>query len=422
MLDLDGRNGRDGARVPELSLARRFSVSRLGQVVLLALALAALALTVGCGDDDSDSADSGSGSSTAADSDGGGQSNVEEAQAEVDKNMPPVKFEPPGPAFDIPASVKGQTIWFVSSGLAFPFSQNLLKGVRDGAAVVGAKVVPGDANGNLAKAASLIEQAISQKADAIILQGIPTETVTSPLKKAEGAGIPVVQFVDDDPGLPSATQAAAGVDAQANSCYACGGRLIADLAIADSGGKVNALFIEVPELKNTAHEREGFEEELKRLCPDCEVQVKSAPIATWGRLGSLAASAIRSDPEINYLVPAVNAMIAPMKPAVAAANAQNDVKFVSYNADLPVMQSIKKGEPVMLGTVGNPEEWMGWALTDQILRLWSDQEPLADEKIPNRVFTQENTADIDLTKPSATWYGDADFRGGYEALWKVEGQ
>ena len=405
-------------RVRAPRLVTRTLASRGAVVAACVLALAGA--SAGCGSSSSDTSSSAS-TSTSAKA-GASSSGADEAKALVDKNLAPVKFVPPGPAFSVPASVKGKTIWFVSSGLQFPFSQNLLRGVRDGAAVAGAKVVPTDSNGNLAKAGSQIRQAISQKADAIILQGVPTETVTSPLKAAQAAKIPVVQFVDDDPGLPSETQKAAGVDAQANSCYECGGRLIADLAISASDAKVNAVFIDVPELKNTSHERDGFVSELKRLCPDtCKASVKSSPIATWGQLGNLAASQLRTQPDLNYLVPAVNAMIAPMKPGLAAANAAKRVKLVSYNADLPVLQDIQKGSDLILGTVGNPEEWMGWALTDQVLRLWSDQPPLADEKIPNRVFTAQNVKDIDLTKPSSTWYGDADFRAGYKALWKLAG-
>jgi ribose transport system substrate-binding protein len=367
-----------------------------------------------CGDDDDDS------DSPAATSDGGSASQdpVAEAKAAVEEGMVAPEFTAPGPAFEVASGLEGKTVWYVANGLNFPFSQNLVKGVTDAAKVVGMKVNAVDGAGQPAKAASLIQQGIAQDVPVIVIQSFSADAVTEPIKAAKAAGIPVIEIVDGGPGLPSPEAREAGVFANVSSCYACGGASLADLVVADVGTDANVAFIDVPDIKTTLEERDAFKERLAELCPDCKVTVVSSPVAQWNGLGALTTSTLKANPDLNYLVPALDAMVAIMKPAIFASNAQDRVKVASYNATKPVMADLKKGE-LIGGLVGNPEEWMGWGVMDEALRALSDQEPVADEKIPNRTFTSANVADIDLNAPSVDWYGDADFRGGYQELWQL---
>jgi ribose transport system substrate-binding protein len=380
--------------------------------VVLSLLCFAVAFAA-CGDDD----DSGAPATT---SDGGsaGDDPTAEAKAAVEKGSAAPEFEAPGPAFKVASGLEGKTIWYVANGLNFPFSQNLVTGVTDAAKVVGMKVNAVDGAGQPAKAASLIQQGIAQKAAVIVIQAFPSEAVIEPIKAAKAAGIPVIEIVDGGPGLPSSEASEAGVFANVSSCYACGGASLAELVVADVGTDANVAFFDVPDIKTTHEERDEFKKRLAELCPDCKVTVVSSPVAQWNGLGALTTSTLKANPDLNYLVPALDAMVAIMNPAIFAANAQDRVKVASYNATKPVMADLKKGE-LIGGLVGNPEEWMGWGVMDEALRALSDQDPLADEKIPNRTFTSANVADIDLNAPSVDWYGSTDFRGGYQKLWQL---
>ena len=154
------------------------------------------------------------------------------------------------------------------------------------------------------------------------------------------------------------------------------------------------------------------------LCPACTVKVAHSPVAQWGGLGTLTSSLLR-DQNVNYLVPALDAMISIMKPAIYAANAQDRVRVAAYNATLPAMQDLKKGV-LMAGLAGNPPEWIGWAAVDQVLRALSGQKPIADELVPNRMFTRANIGSVDLSKPTVDWFGVTHFREGYKKLWGVQ--
>jgi ribose transport system substrate-binding protein len=393
-----------------------------GAALLVALAVMAFAV-VGCGGGGSSSSGttaaspSSEGASEPVSEGGEEGEGVSEAMAAVEKGSAEPKFTAPGPAFKVASGLEGQTIWYVANGLNFPFSENLVAGVKEAAGKEGMKVVALDGAGQPAKAASMIQQGIAQNVAAIVIQAFPTEALVEPIKEAKAAGIPVIQINDSEPGLPSATAKAAGVVANVASCYSCGGEEIADLIAVDTEGNADVVFVEVPDIKTTVSEREGFEKRMGEVCPGCKVTAKAAPVAQWGNLATLTSSALKSDPEVNYLVPALDSMVALMKPAVFASGASDKVHFSAYNATQPNIEMMQKGELVG-GLVGNPEVWIAWGVVDEVLRATSGQPPLADEKIPNRIFTEEVAKGLDPSEPTISWYGEPGFKQGYEKLWE----
>lgn len=401
--------------------ATRGGLPHLRTILGLVFCAMLIAVVAGCGGSSSSSSTAGGstsgsseeGESTASGSEGDNGSS--EAAAAVKEGSEEPKFTAPGPGFKVDPDVSGKTIWYVANGLNFPFSENLVAGTREAASKVGMKVTAVDGAGQPAKAASLIQQGISQNAAAIVIQAFPTEALEASVKEAKAAGIPVIQINDGESLSPTAK--AAGVFGNVTSCYSCGGEALADLVSLNTENDAHVVFIDVPEIKTTVLEREAFEKRLSELCPECSVAKASSPVAQWGNLASLTGSLLKQDPATNYLVPALDAMIPLMKPAIFAGGAAEKVKVSAYNATQPNLEDLQKGQLVG-GLVGNPEAWMGWAVVDEALRALSGQPPVADEKIPNRTFTEENVQELNLKEPPISWYGEPEFRQGYEKLWE----
>jgi ribose transport system substrate-binding protein len=378
----------------------------------IAVLLAGLALSA-CGT--SSSSDGGT-STAAGTAPAASNSGVATAQQAVAALSNPVTFAAPGPSIQVGQKLQGKTIYVVANGLNFPFVQAMLTALKQGATAVGAKVVAVDGAGDTTKASSLVEQGVGRKVDAIVIQSFPAEQLSAALKSAKAAGIPVVEVSGRDPQLPSAALKALGVDAIASFCYHCAGEQMAQFAVADTGGKVNSVLFDVPEIGVSALERDGYVSELKKLCDTCKVKVVQAPLAQWNKnLPSLTTSVLQRDPNINYLVPLYDSMIALMEPAIAAAQA-TDVKVVSYNATKPALTMLAKGD-VVAGDVGGMNAWLGWATMDQIARLLTGNDPAASEKIPHRIFTSKNIGSVDLSRPEPSWYGSVDLAAEYGRLW-----
>lgn len=345
---------------------------------------------------------------------------LEEAHQLVTRQQAYVSWKSPGPPIDVKSSVgqlKGKEVLFIANGLNYPFVQNVLRGLQESLGLANMEVIGVDGAGQVAKAAQLMEQGIARNVDVIIIESFPAEQLTAPIQACQKAGIPVIEQFGRDPQVPPPEL---GISAVVSYSYSGSGREMADLVVADSGGKANVVFFDVPEIGVSQLVREGFVEEMHRLCPNAQIKVVDTLMAQWSTtLANLTASVIRSDPGVNYLVPAYDSMIALMKPAVYAIHAQDRVKIVSSNASYPAMQDLKKGE-LLIGDVGGPQHWIGWATADQIYRILLGYEPVTDEFIPNRTFTQSNIEEIDLDAEESTWYGPLDFRLKYRQLWGFE--
>jgi ribose transport system substrate-binding protein len=343
-----------------------------------------------------------------------------EVEADVEALRDPVAFQAPGPPLDVGDQLQGRTIYFVANGLNFPFVQNMLRGLENAAELVGMEVIAVDGAGQVSEAARLIEQGVGRGVDVIIDEGFPSEQLSEPIRAAQEAGIPVIEFGQGTPQLPPEELREFGVTAWATFCYTCAGTQMAQYAVLDTGGQVNGLIYNVPGISVSPQMTQSITEELERLCPEtCSVEVVDAPLDQWSTLlPSQTSSTLERNPDLNYLFPLFDSMIAQIEPAIAEKGAEDRVRIISYNATLRTMQLVGGGD-LVAADIGNPQEWIGWAFVDQAIRLLLGEEPLADENIPNRLFDDTNIDTIDLEAPEATWYG-ADFECGYRELWGFE--
>jgi ribose transport system substrate-binding protein len=343
---------------------------------------------------------------------------LQEAKRLVAQARAPSKWKTPGPTISVGSKVKGKTVYFLANGLNFPFVQEMLSGVKEALRVTGMKLMVGDGNGSSAKAGSLIQQAVSQKVDVIIDEGFPTSQLTAPVQAAKKAGIPVIEIGSGDPSMPPPSSSRIGVRALVTFCYSCAGREMARLAIVQSNGKVDAIVYDVPGISVAAVERDGIVSEFKRLCPSCKVKVVQAPLAQWTTLlPSLTSSSLRSDPNVNFLMPLFDAAIPMIKPAVIQVGASKRTKIISYNGSTPAITDLKSGNQLVSGIVGGPPQWLGWAMIDQAVRLLTGHPPVANENVPDRTFDPTNIGTINIKQSADKWYGPIDFRGNYKKLW-----
>jgi ribose transport system substrate-binding protein len=342
---------------------------------------------------------------------------ITEAQRLVAAAEQPLKnWQPPGGPFDA-SKARGKSIWYVSLNLAIPFEQYMLQGIKEGAAVVGAKGVGFDGKSQVSEFTRGIEEAVQAKAAVIMIGGIQPKLVGPAMAAAKQAGIPLIVANTQDPG-PPLPEYASQVVASATHSFSVPGKVEADFIVADSQANASVIFItssDIPVICGL--EQDAFTREMARLCPKCHAIVVDVPTSQWNNLAPKTASLIRANPAVTYLVPVFDGMVIYMVPGVTSADAQSRVKIVSFNATPSVMQDLKR-HYVVVAETGGPNLLQGWAFADEALRVLSGVRPLNDLGIPNRLFTAQNIDSIDLTKPEWTWYGPLDFQAKYRSLWK----
>ncbi len=339
------------------------------------------------------------------------KADVAEAKMIVAEAMkPPSQFNAPGPAFDAKAAA-GKTLWYISFSEQSPVMSmwsGTMKRLVEG---YGAEVNIVDGKFQFSEFGRNIEQAIANKADAILLMGIPPQAFGVQVAEAKSAGIPIIVGSNGVAAIPTTD----GVTAAVTIDHIAVGKLLAAWMVANSGGNSEAVVVTHDEVMGTKEIVDSISGETMRLCADCSVKVENLPFAKIQTEGEVTQSLAVRNPNLDYIVPVYDFETLSMIPALDQAGASDRVQLASFNAILPVLQNIEKG--AVKADVGAPNIWFAFGMADQVLRVLSGAAPVADLNIPLRLFTTDNIGDIDLTAGEETWYGSVDFASEYKKLW-----
>src|SRR3954463_10349936 len=299
------------------------------------IATLALALTVAaCGSDSPSTSNSASGGSSSSGSSAGVTKAADQLKA----------FEAAPTQITIKGALKGappagKTL--VMLGTNDPNNQKLQKSLKNLAAMAkwNFSVVSYDPS-NPATFNAAIDTALTKKATYVAEAGIPLTPAM--IKKVQDAGakwvLTSVHPVDvKDPII---------VDANAYANDALMGKVLADFFVSDSTGKGNVIIEPVPAYPILGGFTDGFQAEVKALCPDCKVKIQdiTIPDLVAGKVPSVMVSALRSNPDANYVAFDVGPFANGIDAALASAGLSNKVKVIGQAADEAGIAALKAGK------------------------------------------------------------------------------
>jgi ribose transport system substrate-binding protein len=297
--------------------------------LVLAFAFAA------CGSDDSSSSSNASGGGSAG---SGAAAGIATAQ----ERLKPYEAVPTEITIKEPlkgAPPAGKTL--VMLGTNDPNNQKLQKSLKDlaGQAKWNYAVVSYDP-ANPATFNAAIDTAITKKANYIAEAGIPLTPAM--IKKVQDAGAKwVLTSVH-----PAEVKAPVIVNANAYANDELMGKVLADFFVSDSKGKGNVVIEHVPAYPILEGFTDGFQAEVKALCPDCKVKIQeiTIPDLTAGKVPSVMVSALRSNPDADYVAFDVGPFAAGIDAALASAGLSNKVKVIGQAADEAGIAALKTGK------------------------------------------------------------------------------
>lgn len=363
--------------------------------------------------EDADAAATSDGGATTSDA----QDPVAAAQALVEQVSAPVDaFSPPGPALEDLSSLAGGTVYYVPATLQVPMFTNVGDGIAEALGNLDVSVQVCDGKANPADIASCLNQAVNADADAVIAGSIPEELAATAFKGVQDAGIPLLymQTAPAGPGAPDKVGYLTPNNVELQVWNA-------NWVIADSGGAANVLVVKVTDTPATILWIDQGALATYEQCTDCTVTVVETNTGQLDKLPSLVSSALVRDPKIDYVHVAFDVTVQSTVQGIQSTG-RTDVKVVSQDGVLPVMQSLGQGQ-FLASEVGYNQEALGWYAADQTLRMMSGQESLQNLDFPyRRLFTREDAAALDLTpegESSGEWYGDTGYKEGFLELWGV---
>jgi len=364
--------------------------------LVLALAFAA------CGSDDNSSDSSASGGG--ATSSGGG-----EGVATAQERLKPFEATPTEITIKEPlkgAPPAGKTI--VMLGTNDPNNQKLQKSLKNLAAMAkwNYAVVSYDP-ANPATFNAAIDTAITKKANYIAEAGIPLTPAM--IKKVQDAGakwvLTSVHPVEvKDPIIVNA-------NAYANDVQM--GKVLADFFVSDSKGKGNVVIEHVPAYPILDGFTDGFQAEVKELCPDCKVKIQeiTIPDLTAGKVPSVMVSALRSNPDANYVAFDVGPFAAGIDAALASAGLSQKVKVIGEAADEAGIAALKSGKHT--AWTGFDPVYSTYVMMDAMFRdsLGMPIDQKASALQTTQILTKDNVGDI------STWSEPKDALAQFKKLW-----
>jgi len=377
---------------------------------IAAALIASLAvLAAGCSDEETPTtATTQSAGPTVADASAG----IAEAQKVIDQYRQPPTWQGPDVPVNI-SSVTGKKVTYISVSNSIPvlkyWSDAVTRLLRQYGSVQ-LNVV--DAKGSVDEANKGFEQAIAQKADAIVFQALPPSLFQAQINRAHAAGIKVISA---NTGVPGKLDG--GQDAEVSFDYVKVGQLIGDWVVADSKGKAKGLVVSSDDVPASQPQAQGTLNEVKRLCPECDMKMEDVQIPQWQTsVPTLFQTTVNSDPTRTYLLPLYDGQALPGLGAIRTAGAGSKVSVGAFNATPGIVEQLKDPASGLKLDIGGHNEWWAYACTDQIFRVLTGTTPIENYNVGLRIFDSSN-ANLIEGKDEFAWYESTDYRTKFPALW-----
>jgi ABC-type sugar transport system substrate-binding protein len=347
-----------------------------------------------------------------------GAGGVRDAKRLVAKYGAGVSWSAPGAALN-GAGAKGKKVAYIPIIANIPYTQEVSGAFKEAMGALGVKVVFfGGTQGTPDSWSKAVEEAVAQKVDAIVLQGVNPGLIAPAITHANRAHIPIVEGFTHNLREPHSK----GVAVELTYDSFLIGKMMGDYAVATTNGKVKSVVFYNTDTPVTKALTAGINAEFKRLCPStCSTKINNIVVSDWATKLPLLTRTAVADPKVNVLFPLFDGEVPYVIPSVHSAGAQSRVKVISFNATAGVMKYLANKD-VLVADVGDPLQWVGYQFADQAVRLLL-KKPTASplkETAPIRLFTRENFTSATLKKPEWQWYGKTDFRAKFRQLWHVK--
>jgi ABC-type sugar transport system substrate-binding protein len=399
-----------------MSSTRGSRLRRRGSAVVAGCAALTLALTA-CSSSGTGSSKNSAGGAASTPAGASSAASVVDGVAEAKKIVAQYSQPPTWQGPDAPVNVSklsGKHVVYISVSNAIPvlkyWSVTVQKILKD---VAGVNLDIVDAKGSVDEANKGFQQAIAQKADAVVLLAFSTKLFAGQIAQAKAAGIKVITAQSGIPGKVDG-----GQDAEVSFDYEQVGRLIGDWMVADSNGTGKGLIISSDDVPASEPQAQATMAEVKRLCPKCDLQKKNIQIPQWeASIPTLFRTTMNSDPTRTYLLPLYDGQALGGLGAIRTAGAGSKVKVGAFNATPGIVEELKDPTSGLKLDVGGQNEWWAYACADTIFRILTGTKPVDNYHVGLRIFDTTNDSLIQ-GKNEFAWYGTAaDYKAKFTALW-----
>jgi len=375
----------------------------LGAVAAVSIAMGVVA----CGSSDDSSTGTAAAGTSASSGTTGAATTAAADNPAFEKYSQPVTLDEPSKPVKAQA---GKKITVLICGAVGATCVRVGNGAKEAAEALGYQVEVVDGRSQPSVWNKAFQTAIANKSDGIVLAAVPPGLVSGAMAKAKQAGVKVAAVLSTaGPSPDVAVEIDRSEIAEGNAAFIA----------KDSGGKAKVLIVRDDEFPETKLSQDGLKEQIPKICPDCEIKddISFTLALASQRLAGNVASALKKNPDINYIALPFDAVTPFVTQGIREAGKAGQVKIVGVGGDPPSIDALKSGD--MVESFGTPAEMMGWLAMDGLVRSFAGEEVgprdprvVTDYKVPQRFVTKDNLPD------GPTWdAGGFDYRSKFKELW-----
>lgn len=349
--------------------------------------------------------------------------NLAHARSQIAKYSGIPKWTAPGPAIAV-KTLKGKFIYDIPLNSTIQFVNIIDQTMQKVATGLGLKFHIATNQGQTSQYVQAMGQAISQKANAIILSQAPEPKLIMPqIVAAKKAGIPTISthWYDtkdaiDNPSHVKAPNLAADVPAGFTTIT----RLEADWTMLKTNCKAHVIGIYASDSEGHHQMINAEINEFRRYCGSgCKVYSLGLPFNEWPtKMQSNIQTLINAHSDINWVIPDVDYGVQFAVPAINATGKGGKLKIATFNGTPSVLKQVRDGNIVDMDIAENLE-WLAYADLDQTFRVLLKTQPVADEHTALRIFSKQNVGQTGNPPAFNKGFGTNAFIAGYRKLWGV---
>jgi len=395
-----------------------FMTSRAGIAPLLgksALLITGAVLLAAC----SSSSGGGTASTSAAAQTSAAASSTSDAMALAVAGVEAAKAMPTynGPTTPLDTStLKGKTVYIINSLPNNAFQDTMIQNFKEATGLMGMTVV-GLGDSNPAQQTAFVNQAVDAKAAGIVLISIGDGQVSTALKNAADAGIPVITMAQTSAGESPGKNITNSVNVNLVDI----GKAQIDQAYVLSDGVVNGIGYGGEVLPQDVSQWAGQKQRISELCPDtCKYSSQNVDLNTFQtQMPTIATAAMVADPALNWFFPTWDILGGYLVPAIESQGKTGVVRWSAWNGISAATELVRDGKQT--ATFGAPLRWWGFATADMIGRYIAGQTVAPDaENLPFRLIDKAALDAAGTTDDESKLFNDEPVIENYKTLWGVK--
>jgi ribose transport system substrate-binding protein len=380
-------------------------------VAVASLVLAAALAACGGGSSSSSSSDtSSSAASTGGEETSAGSEIKAEAAALVAKAEQPPAEVPEAEPLKNTKIPSGKTVAFMGCGAAQ--CEEYFPPIKEGAEALGwsAKMYQGSVEPN--KIVKFLEEIVNSKPDVFIACCISPSIAQPYFHEMKENGTILVMCCTAEKGTEDLTKLLSTPEDKFIA-----GENVANWMLAQEGEELNALYVNTKDFEVSAQYFEGFEKQVKKLCPECPIDEIDVGVEEIGKpsLSTTVVSYLRAHPDVNYIGTLFGPLLIGVPAAMEAAGV--DVPLAATASGEIALEAVPTGKEGWMAVQNFGIEFGLQALNVAVRTM--QNEPLSEETLtPEVLVTAKNASKVLSKSGNAPVIADA--LPQYEELWGLK--